>query len=986
MKIHQLLLIVSKKPAIFSMVFVIHCAYAESVDTHPASLGTANSPENVVNLETISLKAEQSKNALKYAANQSRDYLDQTKIDRLNLSNPADLITAVNGVYTGDSRNSGAIDPNIRGIQGQGRVPVFIDGSTQSLTANRAFGGVSERYYIDPNLISELWVDKGIANRKGVNSSVGGSISIKTLQAEDIISEGQEYGFMLKTKLANNSTKERFPDYYFGSYWGDHPSYNPDKPQEKYFPFDDTSMRLQAKDGDSSILSNFGQDCQFTVASAFKKNALAGVIAYSYSQRGNYFSGKHNRSFYENIDKSEDTIYDLTKIYEPGQEVANTFNQSKSLLAKLSYTPSDEHKLEVGYRSTDIRHGEIMPYRLVAHDHLKAGFQEFWPASHIDTQNYYLSYDYTPADNQWINLNTLLWHNRADTAMHNKSNTLYQFDYQGCVRNGRNPSRDHVACYLWDDALTEYKLNSSGLNLSNSMQLMPWLNFDINYFLSFHQRDSEDQEARSSNISYNNVKQLQHDFAFNFNLMPTDRWSIDVGFKKSMATAENPSRSNKDAKVMKNSAISYSLERHFTQADLEQLQRGEDIAGAVSASAFYNYYIRPYGDWDDLKLADGSFDLDELIYARGSTTLRDTVYWRPDDKGDYHIEDNPIFNGEVTQRYKDQNIQVGSNFIVGSLYEVERMAYETKQKLNSKWNPVLATRFKLNDQHSVYAKWAKEERLPSIFEFYPQFGSLEYIGFNLRSEKATNFELGYVSNFDQYFKDAESNFKLAYFTNTTDDVIDNDRRYLRNVGRLKTKGLELQFDYDNGRFFTELNHAYLHQQDFCQYGVDADKYVSGGDEIMQNIAYYYELDQNYQFQGIGFRGERHTNLCYRGGKASSYQATMVVPKHSFNATVGMRALDNRLEMGAKARWYSKYDGFYQDNLKQSDKQETLSNAPIGWGSTWLIDFFAQYRFNDNMQVNALVTNLSNQYYIDPLSRSNMPSPGRTFSLGLKANF
>ncbi|MEX6226621.1 hypothetical protein AB6F55_18440 [Providencia hangzhouensis] len=40
-------------------------------------------------------------------------------------------------VYTGDARNSGALDPNVRGIQGQERVPVTVDGTEQSLTVYR---------------------------------------------------------------------------------------------------------------------------------------------------------------------------------------------------------------------------------------------------------------------------------------------------------------------------------------------------------------------------------------------------------------------------------------------------------------------------------------------------------------------------------------------------------------------------------------------------------------------------------------------------------------------------------------------------------------------------------------------------------------------------------------------------------------------------------------------------------------------------------
>lgn len=64
-------------------------------------------------------------------------------------------------VYSGDSRNSGALDPNIRGIQGPGRVPVTIDGTEQAITAYRGYMGANSRNYIDPNLIGSIKVLKG---------------------------------------------------------------------------------------------------------------------------------------------------------------------------------------------------------------------------------------------------------------------------------------------------------------------------------------------------------------------------------------------------------------------------------------------------------------------------------------------------------------------------------------------------------------------------------------------------------------------------------------------------------------------------------------------------------------------------------------------------------------------------------------------------------------------------------------------------------
>ena len=46
----------------------------------------------------------------------------------------------------------------------------------------------------------------------------------------------------------------------------------------------------------------------------------------------------------------------------------------------------------------------------------------------------------------------------------------------------------------------------------------------------------------------------------------------------------------------------------------------------------------------------------------------------------------------------------------------------------------------------------------------------------------------------------------------------------------------------------------------------------------------------------------------------------------------------------------------------------------------------RYRFGKNMSVNFSLTNLSNRYYLDPMSNVPAPGPGRTFSIGIQGKF
>ena len=65
-------------------------------------------------------------------------YLSSEDIDRFGRVSVGDLLQGIPGVQVGDSRNGGALDVNIRGIQGQSRVAVRVDGAEQALDVTAA--------------------------------------------------------------------------------------------------------------------------------------------------------------------------------------------------------------------------------------------------------------------------------------------------------------------------------------------------------------------------------------------------------------------------------------------------------------------------------------------------------------------------------------------------------------------------------------------------------------------------------------------------------------------------------------------------------------------------------------------------------------------------------------------------------------------------------------------------------------------------------
>ena len=110
----------------------------------------------------------------------STDYLGKEDVDRFRGISTADVFQGLTNVYSGAARNGGALDANIRGIQGAGRAPVIIDGTEQAIVINRGYRGAGNRSYIDPSLIAGVQALKGPVSVREINSQSGGAIAIRT--------------------------------------------------------------------------------------------------------------------------------------------------------------------------------------------------------------------------------------------------------------------------------------------------------------------------------------------------------------------------------------------------------------------------------------------------------------------------------------------------------------------------------------------------------------------------------------------------------------------------------------------------------------------------------------------------------------------------------------------------------------------------------------------------------------------------------------
>ena len=154
------------------------------------------------------------------------------------------------------------------------------------------YAGANNRNYVDPNIISSVSIEKGPSFSRDMKSGIGGSIALKTIDADDIVPEGQKYGFEVKAEASNNSIKQRAnvyeksvdyrtldaPVVALGGIWR--------------AMLDDTDRIDQRFNG----RNKFGKDKAYRIAAATKQDNFDAMLAYAYRSKGNYFSGKKVRN------------------------------------------------------------------------------------------------------------------------------------------------------------------------------------------------------------------------------------------------------------------------------------------------------------------------------------------------------------------------------------------------------------------------------------------------------------------------------------------------------------------------------------------------------------------------------------------------------------------------------------------------------------------------------------------------------------------
>ncbi|WEK31534.1 MAG: TonB-dependent receptor [Candidatus Pseudomonas phytovorans] len=948
-----------------------------------------------------------------YRKDISGAYVGKKELERYKGASVGDVFRGLNGVYSGDARNSGALDPNIRGIQGEGRIPVTVDGTEQASSVWMGSAGVSNRNYVDPSMIGSIAVEKGPSMTPGVKSGVGGSVQIKTLEAEDIVRPGEQFGLEIKSETATNSVK---PDETAMDYFG-----------KDYRDIEGVSSGYngQLAVGNKAIMQvsphtqNRGTDFDFNdnafrIAAGARHDDFDLLAAYSYRKKGNYYSGKGGSQRYQtdkwwdeasavqggNVSGAVATGY-VANLYAPGQEVVNTSSEMRTSLLKGTWYLPDQQSLKLTYMRSEQEFGESVPYLISYMVRNKPEGEDYalqFPYSEIKQDTYSLTYNWNPDENPLIDLQAGVWMTQNNSRRHQNGDEVYGIaatfvsdqdvgynNYVRCMAAGtaascgaapqRLPNTDGRFNVL-ARALQVSDHDRWGVNLSNRMQLTDSLVLTLAGNFS----DEKLAQQAAADVGSTNLaawvgnfvgtrsgSRQEFNFTFNNEWSATPWLVLNAGARFADYSAFDDGlakhRKNKDAGWGDTSAVvgqAFSYRELMTATEAQAFRDG--LRAEVESWGLPDEMV---DEMVEIELANTT--VDGYLYKNKTSFTADYDGFRID------TATNKFRNGEVDLKETVSNAQGGNGnalryvgyanegAVVEEVSENDRWSKPDKLQ-GTAWTPMFGATFLLTDRARIYIRYSEFVRFPSVYEATQStFGGLRRAS-AVGPEHSYNWEAGYVHDLRGFMPDFRyADFRINYYKNEIRDFIDRD--YYFNIvqfDKKKYSGIELQTRFDTGRYFVNLGGTYRLKQELC------DK------EYAATLEPFFQRDYS---------------TCVTAGFPTTFARTSLQPKYSIDLDGGVRLFGEALELGGRMTYHSSAKNEDEEEwIRNGSLAVTTGNRPFQWHPVWVFDAYASYQVNKSLDLEMGVNNITNRYYIDPLARVMMPAPGRTLKAGFTVRF
>ncbi|RDV03408.1 TonB-dependent receptor domain-containing protein [Undibacter mobilis] len=334
-------------------------------------------------------------------------------IERFRGSSPADIFRGTPGVLSGEARNGGgSIDVNVRGMQGMGRVAVNVDGAENGLSVYQGYQGISNRTYIDPDLLAGADILKGSdASSRGI----AGTVSMRTLGANDVVKPGEKWGVWVKGGFGTNTTAPK-PGSLGGYTW---PMPYVSDPQ----PYPVPTAQASGLDRPNALTPTSGS---FSTIAAIKEKNYDLLWGYAKRQQGNYFAGKNGPGaqvidtgpqplcypsgtcYYPPHPISYAHVYQNGGLssYRAGEQVLNTWLNTESWIAKGTLRDNNGQSLQLGYNGYRAQAGDLLA-SLFGSTRSQAVEQTQSDDTKLDTGT--LRYRFQPNENGFVDLKANLW-------------------------------------------------------------------------------------------------------------------------------------------------------------------------------------------------------------------------------------------------------------------------------------------------------------------------------------------------------------------------------------------------------------------------------------------------------------------------------------------------------------------------------------------------------------------------------------------------
>lgn len=347
-------------------------------------------------------------------------YISQETIERFRGGSPADMFRGTPGVMSGEPRNgAGSIDVNIRGMQGMGRVAVTIDGAENGLTVYQGYQGVSNRTFVDPDLLA------GADIRKGADASsrgIAGTVAMRTLGADDVVKPGEKWGVWVKSGFGTNTATPVSGDR--GGYTWPKPYVSDPQP----YPVPTAQASGLERPGWLNPTSG-----SFSTVAAIKEENYDLLWGYAFRKQGNYFAGKNGPGaqvidtgpqplcyssgtcYYPPHPISYAHVYQNGGLssYRAGEQVLNTQLETESYLAKATVRDVENgQSLQIGFNGYRSTSGDMVA--ALFGSPLSQSLQQ-WQENSTKVDTGTARYRWKPEENGLVDLKANFWMTSLNT-------------------------------------------------------------------------------------------------------------------------------------------------------------------------------------------------------------------------------------------------------------------------------------------------------------------------------------------------------------------------------------------------------------------------------------------------------------------------------------------------------------------------------------------------------------------------------------------